>query len=113
MLELPVPVIRSVYAPAAAVPAFTVSVADPPELMDEGLMLAVAPKGSPETERLTVCEVPEVVAVEIVAVPEVFCSRVNVSGLIEMEKSLTTSAVTVRTMFVERVVVPVAVTTIV
>lgn len=113
MLEIPVPVIRIVYAPAAAVPAFTVSVADPPEMMDEGLMLAVAPKGSPETERLTVCADPEVIAVEMVVVPDVFCGRLSVSGLTDMEKSLMTGAVTVRTRFVEWVVVPVAVTTIV
>ena len=113
MLEIPVPVIRIVYAPTAAVPAFTVSVADPPEMMDEGLMLAVAPKGSPVTERLTVCAIPEVIAVKMVAVPDVFCSRLSVSGLTDMEKSLITGAVTVRTTFVEWVVVPVAVTTIV
>lgn len=52
--EVPVPVTVSGYVPGAAVPAFTVSVELPPEVMEVGLSPAVAPVGTPETERLTV-----------------------------------------------------------
>src|ERR1700756_5558522 len=64
-----VPTIVSVEVPGAAEPALTVSVELPPEVIDAGLKPAVAPDGTPDTPRLTVCGDPEVVAVLIVAVP--------------------------------------------
>ncbi len=74
--------------PAAAVPAFTVSVELPPAVTDVGSD-AVAPLGTPERERLTVCALPEVTAVEIELVPEAPCWRLKVVGLAEIEKSFT------------------------
>src|SRR5437660_11029045 len=85
--EAAVPVTVSVYAPAAAVRAFTVSVELPPAVTDVGLSEAVAPVGAPETERLTVSALPEVTAVEIVLVPEAPCWSVKLAGLAEIEKS--------------------------
>src|SRR2546421_7619982 len=79
--EVPVPVTVSVYVPAAAVPVFTVSVELPPAVTDVGLSAAVAPLGTPVTERLTVCALPEVTAVEIVLVPEAPCKILKPHGL--------------------------------
>src|SRR5437879_4066948 len=84
--EVPVPVTVSVYVPAAAVPVFTVSVELPPAVTDVGLSDAVAPLGTPVTERLTVCALPEVTAVEIVLVPEAPCTRLKLVGLAAIEK---------------------------
>src|SRR3989440_479167 len=84
--EVPVPVTVSVYVPAAAVPVFTVSVELPPAVTDVGLSAAVAPLGTPVTERLTVCALPEVTAVEIVLVPEAPCTRLKLVGLAAIEK---------------------------
>ena len=50
----PVPVTVSVYVPAAAVPAFTVSVLEPPLVTLVGLSDALAPLGAPLTVRFTV-----------------------------------------------------------
>jgi len=86
--EVPVPVTVSVYVPAAAVPVFTVSVELPPAVTDVGLSDAVAPLGTPVTERLTVCALPEVTAVEIVLVPEAPCTRLKLVGLAAIEKLL-------------------------
>jgi hypothetical protein len=84
--EAAVPVTVSVYVPTAAVPAFTVSVEAPPAMTDVRLSDAVAPLGAPETERLTVCALPEVTAVEIVLVPEAPCRMLKLVGLAEIEK---------------------------
>src|SRR5258708_6642241 len=85
--EGPVPVTISVYVPAAAVPVFTLSVELPPAVTDVGLSDAVAPLGTPVTERLTVCPLPDVTAVEIVLVPEAPCKRLKLVGLAAIEKS--------------------------
>src|SRR5437879_7454106 len=84
--EVPVPVTVSVYVPAAAVPVFTVSVELPPAVTDVGLSAAVAPLGTPVTERLNVCALHDVTAVEIVLVPEAPCRRLKLVGLAAIEK---------------------------
>jgi hypothetical protein len=48
-----------------------VSVLLPPEVIDVGLSEAVAPAGVPETVKLIVCALPEVIVVEMVLVPDV------------------------------------------
>jgi hypothetical protein len=93
------------------VPALTVRVELPPAVTEVGLSEAVAPLGTPETLRLTVCALPAVTAVEIVLEPEVPCARLKLVGLAEIEKSFT--AVTVNETLVECVTeapVPVTVT---
>ena len=65
----PVPVTVSVYVPAAAVPALTSSVDEPPAVIDGGFSEALAPEGTPDTDRFTVCAEPLVTAVEIVELP--------------------------------------------
>jgi hypothetical protein len=85
--EVPVPVMVSVYVPAPALPALTVSVDDPPAVMLAGLRLALAPDGVPLTESVTPWALPLVTAVEMLEVPLVFCTRLNVVGLALMEKS--------------------------
>jgi hypothetical protein len=47
------------YVPAAADPVLTVRVELPPGVTDVGLKLAVAPAGTPDTEKVTVSAVPE------------------------------------------------------
>src|SRR5437879_3697675 len=94
--EVPVPVTVSVYVPTAAVPVFTVSVELPPAVTDVGLSDAVAPLGTPVTERLTVCALPEVTAVEIVLVPEAPCTRLKLVGLAAIEKLFGGLTVSVR-----------------
>jgi hypothetical protein len=74
--------------PGAAVPAFTVRVALPPAVTDEGFKLAEAPAGAPLTDRLTVSAVPETIAVEMVLLPVPFWFMVSVLGLAAMLKSL-------------------------
>src|SRR5205807_2690 len=69
---VPMPEIVRVKVPGVAVPAWTVNVELPPEVIDPGLKLAEAPDGTPDTPRLTVCADPEVVAVLIVALPAPF-----------------------------------------
>src|SRR5207302_1541681 len=66
---LPVPVTVNVYVAAAAVPAFTDNVDDPPAVTDVGFSDAVAPKGTPATDKLPLCAEPLVTAVEIVEPP--------------------------------------------
>ena len=63
--------------------------------MDVGLKVALAPDGNPEIERLTVCALPEVIAVAIVDVPEPPAVTLTVVGEAEMMKSFVTGAVTV------------------
>src|SRR2546426_1630824 len=76
----------SVCAEVGASDVFTVSVELPPAVTDVGLSAAVAPLGTPVTERLTVCALPEVTAVEIVLVPEAPCTRLKLVGLAAIEK---------------------------
>jgi len=79
----------------------TVSVELPPALTDVGLKAAVAPLGTPEILKVTVCVPPEVTAVEIVLVPDAcFPARVRLVGLAEIEKSFVTE-VTVSITVVE------------
>jgi hypothetical protein len=85
--ETPVPVTVSVYAPAAAVPAFTVSVDDAPAVTIPGLNEAVAPAGNPLMLNEIDCAEPLVTAVEIVDVPLPPAARVSEEGLAEIEKS--------------------------
>src|SRR5437588_13124410 len=87
-----VPRIVRVEVPGAAVPALRVNVELPPEVIDAGLKPAVAPDGTPDTPRLTVCGEPDVVAVLIVAVPVPCCAMASEPGLADIEKSLPTSA---------------------
>ena len=99
--DVPVPVIVSVYVPVAAVPASTVSVELAPAVTELGLKLALAPDGSPLSDRLTVWALPEVTAVEIVEVPWVPWASDSVDGLALIEKSFATGAVTVSETVVE------------
>lgn len=92
----PVPVTVRVYVPAAAVPVFTVSVDEPPDVIGLVLKPAVAPLGTPLTLRLTLCADPLVTAVLIVEVPLPPCARDRLLGLALIEKSFVTGAVTVR-----------------
>jgi hypothetical protein len=85
--EAAAPVTVRVYIPAAAVPAFTVSVELPPDEMEPGLSVAVAPAGAPETFSVTASAAPDVIAVEIVLVPDVPGNRFRLPGLAEIEKS--------------------------
>jgi len=87
-----------------AAPALSVSVELLPAVTDTGLNDADAPAGSPLAERLTVCALPLVTAVEIVLVLHAARPIVTLFGLAEIEKSLGTGAVTVK----ETVVVCVA-----
>jgi len=62
------PVTVSVYWPGAAVPVFTVNVAESPAFTDDWSSVTVAPVGTPETLSATVRADPLVTAVEIVEV---------------------------------------------
>ena len=50
--------------------------------------MAVTPLGAPETDRLTVCALPEIVAVEIVLLPLEPAAIDTAAGLALIEKSL-------------------------
>src|SRR5437868_2162418 len=86
-----VPVTVRVYVPAAAVPAPSVSVELPPEVIDAGLKDAVAPEGRPLALSGTVCAEPLVTAVAMVEVTLPFCVAETELGLESMEKSFVTS----------------------
>src|SRR5215467_3426073 len=93
--------------PGVAVPALTVSVELPPAVTDAGLREAVAPLGTPETERMTVPALPETTAVEMLLEPLVPCTRLRLFGLAEIEKSAAGgAAVTVSVTEVEWIVAP-------
>ena len=64
----------------------------PPAVTEVGLKLAVAPAGTPLTDKLTVSAVPETTAVEMVLVPVAFWASVSEAGLAEMEKSFAATA---------------------
>ena len=72
---------------AAELVALILSVDEPPEVTDVGLTVAVTPLGAPETDRLTVCALPEVVAVEIVLLPLEPAAIDTADGLAPIEKS--------------------------
>jgi hypothetical protein len=93
VIEPSTPVTVSGYTPAAAVPALMLSVELPPAVTDVGLSDAVAPLGTPETVRLTVCALPEVTAVkmELEPEPELPCCTLTLAGPAAIEKSLTGS----------------------
>ncbi len=91
----PVPAIVRLYVPAATVPALKVRVELPPAVTAVGLRLAVAPEGTPETDKDTVCALPEVTAVETVPVAEAPVLTDSVDGETESEKSLAVAAITV------------------
>ena len=70
------------------------SVELPPALTEVGLKVAVAPLGTPEILKVTVCVPPEVTAVEIVLVPdECFPDRAKLVGFAEIEKSFVTEVI--------------------
>src|SRR4051812_14780238 len=85
----PVPVTVMVYEPGeAAVVVATVMVDDPPDVTDAGLKLTETPAGAPELVSVTVCALPEVVAVLTVEVAEDPGLTVPAVGLSASEKSL-------------------------
>jgi hypothetical protein len=65
-----------------------VMVDEPPLVTEVGLKLTLAPLGTPEAPRLTVCAEPEVVAVLIVDVVLSPWLTVPLVGEAEIEKSL-------------------------
>lgn len=66
----------------------------PPALTEVGLKDAVAPLGTPEILKLTVCVPPEVTAVEIVLVRDTcFPARVRLVGFAEIEKLFVTEVI--------------------
>src|SRR5437868_1205341 len=89
--ELPAPVTVSVYVPAAALEATEIDRVDElPETTDAGESVAVTPDGAPETVSETVCALPLVVAVLIVALPEPPWRTEIDDGLTETLKSFPT-----------------------
>jgi len=83
-----VPVTVSVYVPGTAVPALTLSVDALPAVTEVELRFAVAPEGTPVTERLTVPAEPVVTAVLIVDEPAVLAASERLVGAALIEKSL-------------------------
>src|SRR5205823_499908 len=71
--------------PAAALPAFTFSVALLPAVTDVGVTEALAPLGVPDTLRLIVPPLPPTV-VDMRLQPLVPCSRPKLLGLAEIVK---------------------------
>lgn len=91
----PVPVMVSVYVPAAVeLEVEIVSVDDEPAVTDAGENDAVTPVGRPVAPSETVCAEPDVTAVETVAdVPDPALTDADV-GLTDSEKSFAAAAVT-------------------
>jgi hypothetical protein len=75
-------------------------------VIDPGLNEPLAPVGRPVMDKLMLWADPDVTAVEMVLVPEVFCTRLKLEGLAEIEKSLLTGAVIVSATVVECVWLP-------
>jgi hypothetical protein len=68
------------------------SVLEPPAVTEAGLNEAVAPAGTPEALRLTVCATPEVTAVEMALVPAAPpWTTLSEAGAALIEKSLATA----------------------
>ena len=83
------PVTVSVVAPSVALAAVAiVSEALPPDVTDVVSKVAVAPDGTPLTLSVTVSAEPEIVAVEIVLVPDAPWMTVTDVGEALIEKSL-------------------------
>src|SRR5205823_6639794 len=80
-----VPVTASVQAPAAALPAFTVSVALLPALTDVGVTEALAPLGVPDTASLLVLPLPPTRRSSDLE-PLAPCTRLTLLGLAEIVK---------------------------
>ena len=77
------------YVPFDALePAVSVNVAVPPEVTVAGLNDPVTPDGSPLTERVTDCGVPETVAVDTVTVSDSPGDSDSDVGVTAIEKSL-------------------------
>jgi hypothetical protein len=91
----PVPVIVTVYVPAAVeLEVEIVSVDDDPAVTEDGENEAEAPLGSPLALSETDCAEPDVTAVETVAlVPDPALTEADV-GLTDSEKSLAAAGVT-------------------
>jgi hypothetical protein len=68
VLDGVVPVTVTVYEPVAD-PALTISIADAPAMIGEGLIAALAPDGSPETDSVITSADPPVMAVPIAIAP--------------------------------------------
>jgi hypothetical protein len=66
----------------------TVRVELPPAVTEDGVALAVVPVGAPLTERATVCALPDVTAVVMLAAAEPPCAADALAGLTAIEKSL-------------------------
>ena len=81
--------------PAAADPALSVSVDEPPDVTEAGLNDAEAPAGRPVADNETVCAEPDVVAVLMVDVPEPPAETDTVDGEAAIEKSFATTGVIV------------------
>src|SRR5207249_3825260 len=79
------PTPRSSDLPAAALPAFTFSVALVPAVTDVGVTEALAPLGVPDTLRLIVPPLPTTV-VEMVLEPLAPCTRLTLLGPAEIVK---------------------------
>ncbi len=91
--EAPVPVIVTLDVPVGVLELVViVTVEDAPAVTELGLKLAVAPVGRPEAESATLCALPEVTAVETVAVAELPGVTVAAVGLTESEKSFVVEA---------------------
>jgi len=86
---VPVPVTVIVYVPPGVVALVAMlKVELPPLEIEAGVKVAVAPAGRPVADRVTACETPFVIAVEMVTSGAVFpCSTVTDVGLAPMEKS--------------------------
>jgi len=86
---VPVPVTVTVYVPPGVVVLVAMlKVALPPLEIDAGANVAVAPAGRPLADRVTACETPFVIAVEMVTSGAVFpCSTLTDAGDALMEKS--------------------------
>ncbi|MFB7445825.1 hypothetical protein ACFC01_47515 [Streptomyces mirabilis] len=83
------PVTVMLYVPAGVdEDVATVSVEEPPAVTEVGLKVVVAPLGSPEADRFTVCAAPEVTAVETVVVADEPAFTLDEAGLTAVEKSL-------------------------
>jgi hypothetical protein len=84
----PAPVIVTLYVPAAVdEPTFSVSVEDAPAVTEDGENDAVAPLGKPLALSETDCALPDVTAVETVAVPLDPAATLTDVGLTATEKS--------------------------
>jgi len=86
---VPKPVTVTGYVPAGVVGVVAIMRVDqPPEAIDDGLNVAVAPVGRPDAFRFTVCAEPSVTAVGTVEVTELPGFTAADDGVSVIEKSL-------------------------